>query len=414
MELKKNIAYLLLHFPYLTETFVAEEIRVIRELGFNVHIISLLEAGDGPIQPASEELLRFTWYSPGIISLYSLRSVLYYLLKSPRKFLKLVIDILSQPYNMDISLFFKRGVIFIKAANAAFYLKDKNVTGIHSHFAWLSGAATYICSALLKIPFTVTTHAYDIFASNDLLPLVCKKAIHVVTISEYNKRYLMDQVEIPSSKISVIHCGVKSSNLDNPFIKKGTTSEKAIKYLSVGSLITKKGHNYLIDACDHLKQRGIDFVCNIVGTGPDHNDLQNQINEHGLQNQVNLLGAMLSGDLKFEFNNHDVFVLASVRSNLGDQDGIPVVLMEAGAAGLPLISTNISGIPEIVVDGKTGIMVEPEDSLALADAMQKLANNPDLRDFYGQNALELVRAEYLSVNNAIVLAKMFDSLFVQA
>lgn len=404
-----NIVYILLHFPYLTETFIAEEISSLRSKGFNLRIISLLKPGPGPTQPASRELLQLTWYAPGMLTLLLWRAQIYYLLRSPRVYIRLLTRLLRQPYSHERAILFtKRLYIFLKSVTVAYHLRNENIDLFHAHFAWLSGAGSWICSRLLRIPFTVTVHAFDVFVSNDLLQLLAEEADHIVAISDYNRRLVESLVSDPKKSVSVIHCGVSPSALiNNPVLEHFHPDDEQIRILSVGSLLPKKGHSYLIEACHLLKERGLPFICTIIGTGPDENSLRRQIHAFGLEGQVKLPGAMTHPEIIASYYQHEIFVLASVETPTGDMDGIPVVLMEAGAAGLPLISTNISGIPELVRDGETGLLAKPGDPASLANKIFMLATDPERMVYLGLNAQKLVTEEFSIDGNVSLLAELF-------
>lgn len=404
-----KIAYILLHFPYLTETFVAEEIRSLKSKGFNVRIFSLLEPGPGPSQPISQEILPITWYAPGMLSLRLWRAQIYYLLKDSRVFISLLLDFLRQPMSQkQLITIAKRQIIFLKAVAIAYELKDDEVHLLHTHFAWLSGGAAWICSKLLELPFTMTVHAFDLFVSNDLVPLLAKHASHIVAISEYNRRHVEEVVANSRKSISVIRCGVSLSRIkQNPMMGSQQSVEGPIRILSVGSLVRKKGHAHLISACKLLQDRDVSFKCTIIGAGSEEESLRQQIHDSGLSQFIKLLGAQPHPEILEAYSRNDLFVLASVESPEGDMDGIPVVLMEAGAAGLPLISTEISGIPELVHPGETGLLVTPGDPESLANAITDLADDGDLRTVLGQNARILVEAEFNLERNVDSLAALF-------
>ncbi len=408
-----NVAYILLHFPYLTETFVAEEIQAIRSQSIDVRIISLLKPGPGPVQLLSQQLLPHTWYAPGLLALGMWRAQVHFLLKSPRLYLGLLATLLRQPCPQHrLELVSKRMVIFLKAVAVAYHLADSDVQLLHSHFAWLPGAAAWICARLLGLPFTVTVHAYDIYSyKNDLLRLISSQANHVIAISEYNRQQVAALGTRPVEDISVVHCGVNLPQLQKqPQGRAKAPGTESLRILSVGSLVDKKGHTHLITACHLLKQRGLDFICTIIGGGPNEPALRQQIQDCGLQNQVKLLGARPHPEIVAACRQHDLFVLASVLSPDGDKDGIPVVLMEAGALGLPLVSTQLSGIPELVRHGQTGYLAPPGDAVALADAIATLAADPALRARLGQNARTLTEAEFGIENNALRLGTLFQTI----
>src|SRR5262249_40421790 len=144
-------------------------------------------------------------------------------------------------------------------------------------------------------------------------------------------------------------------------------------------LVPKKGMRCLVSACALLRDRGIAFRCKIVGTGPLRNDLQTQIDDLGLRDQVTLLGAMTHDDLLNVYGQATAFALVPQIAEDGDRDGIPNVLVEAMAAGLPVVSTSVSGIPELIEHGRTGLLVPPNDPHAAAAALEHLLQDTEAR-----------------------------------
>lgn len=407
-----RVVYILLHFPYLTETFVAEEIRALCEEGVEVEIISVLEPGPGPVQQVSEGLLPFCSYAPHLLSFELWRAQLYFLFSSGWRYLSLLYVLLRSPYpKQPFALFAKRMVIFLKAVAVAYRLRTSPVDLFHAHFAWLSGAAAWICARLLERPYTVTAHAYDLFASADLLALVAGEANQVVAISEYNRQFLIDRQICTADQVSVVHCGIDlrqfSVSTRDP---KLPTTEAPLRILSVGSLQPKKGHEYLVESCHLLHTRCLPFTCTIIGGGPGAEKLRRLVEKYGLQAHVTIAGARPNHEIVLAYGQHDIFVLAAVVAPNGDQDGVPVVMMEAGAAGLPLVSTRVSGIPELVRHGRTGLLVPPNDATALAEAISQLAGQPQQRLEMGNNARTLVSLEYNVAHNATQLAELFRSI----
>ncbi len=404
-----KICYILLYFPRLTETFVANEIHSIRSRDIDVEIVSLLPPGSGPVQTLSQKLLSHVWNAPGFLNWDIWKAQFHFLATSGSLYFHLLFTLLKQPCPSPyFTFFFKRLVIFLKAVAVAHHLLGKEIDLLHTHFAWLSGAATWICARLLGIPFTVTVHAFDIFSTkNDLLRLVCREASHVISISEFNRSYLVDMGILPAEAVSVVHCGIELTKFDSRAENMTTSPDAPLRILSVGSLVEKKGHAYLIDACAKLKEKGGEFVCTIMGGGPDEPVLRRQIRSHGLSERIILEGAKSYSDVVNAYRTHDVFVLASVVAPDGDKDGIPVVLMEAGMMGMALISTSVSGIPELVRDRHTGLLVEPHDSAALSDAIALLATDSDLRTRLGKNARALVESKFDIEKNVAQLAGLF-------
>jgi len=405
-----KVAYLLMYFPRLTETFVAEEIRCLLSQGAEVQIISLLEPSSEPVQAVSAELLQFTWYAPGLLSGRLWAAQLHFLAKVPRRYFSLLLELMGQPLPANrVSLLVKRLVIFLKAVTAAYYLENKETQLLHAHFAWLAGGAAWVCARLLGLPFTATVHAFEIFSQkNDLLPLVSREAQRVIAISEVNRLEVAALEGLSEATISVIHCGVDCARFQNHSGRRGAgLRDGKLRILSVGSLVAKKGHRYLIEACDHLWKRGIDFTCTIVGGGPEKAALLRQIRACDLEDRVRLAGPLLQREVIAAYLEHDVFVLSATVATDGDRDGIPIVLMEAGAMGLPVVSTSVSGIPELVRHEETGLLVAPGDSAGLAEAIATLAGDPTRRTHFGRNIRALVQAEFNVESSAEELAGLF-------
>jgi glycosyltransferase involved in cell wall biosynthesis len=205
-------------------------------------------------------------------------------------------------------------------------------------------------------------------------------------------------------KIHIIRCGI-DSEVFLPAPKK--ENKKPFRIICVASYEEVKGHKYLVEACRLLQERGINFVCDLIGDGPVRGQVANQIAEANLQDQVIIHGSRKRQEVADMVRAADVKVLASVPTAEGKREGIPVVIMEAMASGLPVISSQLSGIPELVDDGHTGILVQPGDAKALALALQKLYENPELRFKMGRAGREKVLREFNLKLNVVKLAELF-------
>lgn len=391
-----HITYILLHFPYLTETFVAEEIRSLRERGEDVAIISLLEPGKGAIQRDSQALLPHCWYAPSLISPKLWLAQVYYLTFAFPHYVALLWRLLRQPYpSRPLQLFTKRLVIFLKAVATAHELRTRQIDLLHTHFAWLAGAATWVCAELLNVPYTVTTHAFDIYATEDLLDVTSANAAQVFTISEYNRNNILARGCCDAEDIQVIHCGVDADRYRGlDAIGKPSREDSVLEIVAVGSLNEKKGHEYLIQACDLIRKQGERFHCNIIGGGGREGALRQLIQQLDLNDYVTIHGALSHETILKAYGNADIFALACVVAADGDRDGIPVSIMEAGIAGLAIVSTTVSGIPELVRHEETGLLVPERNAPALADAILRLSQNPELRQELGLKARQLVLSDF--------------------
>ncbi len=222
------------------------------------------------------------------------------------------------------------------------------------------------------ISFSFTAHAKDLYLTRKhIIARRTSAAEFVVTCTGYNVRYLEDIQSHPSGKINLIYHGI---DLDMFNARPAAAVAQALPplILSVGRLVPKKGLNDLIAACALLKAAGVAFRCRIIGEGPLRNALQEQINAAGLEAAVTLEGAMTHASLIALYATADIFALAPRIADDGDRDGIPNVIAEAMAIGLPVVSTDVSGIPELVRNLETGLLVPPRNPAALAQAMEQL------------------------------------------
>lgn len=400
-----KVAYILFRFPVLTETFVANEIWEMQQRGVRVHIFSLLRPKDEPVQHVSQQLVKDAQYAPELWSWRLWWAQLYFLIQSPRAYLGLLAALIRQPYRRPYRIP-KRLFIFLKAVALAYVLKDMSVQLLHAHFAALPGAGTRIIAELLGLPFTVTVHAYDIFRSSDFLCFTTSSAARVIAISEFNKRSVLNMCPaVKEQSVTVIHCGVDLERFrPSDAVDKGN---KPLLILSVGGLVPKKGHAYLIRACHQLKGKGLDFQCSIIGGGPGEESLSKLVRELDLEDMVKLSGPCTSDDVLRAYREHDLFVLACVTLPSGDRDGIPVVLMEAMAMQMPAISTSVSGVSELVRHEETGWLVPERDVDAIVEAVTRLAADKPLREQLGRNGRALVEKEFEIRRNVTQLADVF-------
>ena len=289
----------------------------------------------------------------------------------------------------------------LRARNALYFarlFRSRGVSHIHVHFA---NRATHTALFIKKlgIPFSFTAHAQDFIVdlgSRALLEEMCREAEFVIAVSDYSKALLTEMCPASADKIHRVYNGIETASF--PTAPQAAPGE-ALRILSIGRLIEFKGFHHLLQACAILRDRGVAFQCTIAGDGPWHDRLSEL--RAGLKltkEQVTLAGRRSHGELKAELARSHVFALPSIVDGKGASDILPTVIMEAMAAALPVVSTRLVGIPEMVDDGETGILVEPGDEEALAAALQKLAADPGLRSRYGE-AGRMVAAERFELSN---------------
>lgn len=370
MEKPLRLAYIVGTYPGLTTTFIDREIRILRRWGVNLQTVSIRRPAPGtPLSAEQQELSQATTYLLPIDWWDFLIANLCFGLYHPLIYFRTLIYLLSRPH-LSLADRFKTFLHFAEGVYAAHLLRGQSLDRLHAHFVDRAAVVALVAGRLLNLPYSVTAHANDIYTKK---PLLCEKiteASFVVTVSEFNKAYLLDACpDLAPNKIHVLHPWVDVSQFQPPPARLNCGT---LRILSVGRLVEKKGHQYLIEACNLLLAKGIDFECRIIGAGPLKAELRADIEHYQLERHVHLLGAQPQTEVLANLCWCDVFVLACVIASDGDRDGMPVSLAEAMAMAVPVISSRLVGIDELVRPG-TGLLVPPGDAVALADALHTIS-----------------------------------------
>lgn len=368
-----RIAYILNSFPVVSETFILREILELQKTGFDVYVFAEFR-GKEPSNIIHDDAIKlldkvyfFSSERKNVSKAQLLGCHVRSFILHPIRYagaLKLGLHSKKMFRTFVWSVYFKK------------VLSDKNIEHIHAHFALSACSYAIVISRLAGIPYSFTIHAYDIFVKGlaEILLDKIRYAKFVATISEYNRRFLLKQFqEINGENIKIVHCGI-DPNLINI---KPSGKSSVFTITSTGRLIEKKGFKFLVEACHILREKvGTTFTCNIIGDGKDRQALEDIIQKYNLSQIVHLLGAKEQREVMTALQQTDIFVLPCVADSSGNRDGIPVALMEAMAMGIPVISTKVSGIPELIGQGG-GILVEPRNAESLADAMENLIALPE-------------------------------------
>ncbi len=265
----------------------------------------------------------------------------------------------------------------IRARNALYFaelFKKRGIQHFHVHFANRATHTALFIKQWSGIPFSFTPHAQDFMidlGSDDLLREMCREAEFVIGVSDFSCDLLRETCPDSAEKISRIYNGIDMSQ----FPQAPINDTGPLRIVSIGRLIDFKGFNHLIAACALLKERGVEFSLTIVGDGPLREPLQNQIAELGLEAEVTLAGVMSQEQVKSTLQNSEVFALACVVDSKGASDILPTVITEAMGCRLPIVSTRLVGVPEMVDHEKTGLLVEPGNEAELADALAVFAED---------------------------------------
>jgi glycosyltransferase involved in cell wall biosynthesis len=295
-------------------------------------------------------------------------------------------------------VFFPKGVLLAELARRA------GVGHLHAHFANHPATVAWVAHRLSGIPFSFTAHGSDLHRHQQMLELKARDAAFAFTVSDYNRRFVAERCgRATADRIELLRCG---TDLDafRPATR-GLPNSAPFTILCIGALRAVKGHRVLIAACGLLRERGIDFRCHLVGDGPLAEELRRQVGRLGLVEHIVFEGALARPEVLARMAEADVAVLASVRDHRGRREGIPVVLIEAMACGLPVVASRISGIPELVEEGRSGLLFQPGDPVALARSLERLVGDPALREQLGRHGRLKVASDFDLRKNAGELAR---------
>ena len=299
---------------------------------------------------------------------------------------------------------------FGEGVHVAWLLRDgESPPHLHAHFVDRAALVALVASRLLSGSYSATAHANDIYVRPVMLAEKIGNARFIVTCTHHNLRHLRTAVRVESvTPMVCIHHGLDLGRY-GPRPSDGRTG-RPIVILAVGQLKAKKGFGDLISACKLLRDRGVDFACEIVGEGPLRKQLTEQIRSLELEGTVSLLGGLDHDDVIARYRSADLFCLPCVTDADGDRDGIPNVVLEAMAMQLPVVSTRHSGIPEAVAHGSSGTLVAPGDPEALASALAELVDEESKREEMGRKGAEIVAMSFDVTVNAKELLSHFEQV----
>jgi glycosyltransferase involved in cell wall biosynthesis len=400
-----KIAYIVSRFPTVTETFILYEILELKRLGINIEIFPLLRQNEPVIHAEVEELKENIHYS-SVFSYSTLLAQLHFLIKRPGKYIGVWWRVILG--NLSSLKFLTRVLVTLPlAVKFAFQMERFGVEHIHAHWATHPTLAAYVIRKLTNLTYSFTAHAHDIFVERLMLGEKIAESSFLITISEYNRKILYDLYgDIAVKKTLVVRCGV-DLNTFQP--RKTRKSNGTFTIICIASLKDYKGHMYLLRACSQLKINGVDFCCLLIGDGYMRDQIEANIVQLELSDNVKLLGFQSRHQVKYLLTTADVMVLPSVVVTSGKKEGIPVALMEALAIELPVISTAISGIPELIEDGVTGLLVPERNARALVTAIMKVYHLPEFASELGKAG----RAKIVQDYNLQTNVKKLYTLFIQ-
>lgn len=386
-----RIAYLVGR-PGLSQTFIAREVEGLRALGVEVHELSIRRAPAADLLSDEDRAADArTWSVLPLRPAALLVAHLGALLRRPRRYLqtlRLAMTLSARGVRSDLwHLFY-----FAEAIVVWRLLRQRGIAHVHVHFANVAAAVALLAAHYGErdsCSWSFTMHGpteFDDVVGYALAEKV-RRASFVVCIGDYCRSQLMKLVDPAAwGKLEIVHCGLDPSSY--PLIERPDRNGHPTEVLCVGRLVPDKGQSILLDAVAELDRRGAQVALTLVGEGPDRATLDARAQALGIEDRVRLVGAVSQDRMVERYAAADIFCLPSFA------EGVPVVLMEAMATGLPVVTTRITGVPELVQDEVSGALVAPGRSDALADALQRLTDDPSLRARWGAAGRERVASAY--------------------
>lgn len=399
------VGYLLKTFPKLSETFILNEILELERQGVALHIFSLRSPKDAFSHPAVAHVKSPVTYIPSVLpesnsasraALLEAQTELSHWFRTfPRSPLDSAVQFYSgRPEAKDINELWQ-------AIYLARELLRQNIAHLHVHFANVPTATAEIAQIICGTSYSITAHAKDIYLTEpNVLDRRMAQAEFVLTCTDFNRRYLQ-RISRSDTSIHLAYHGIDVQTF-TPSLPTSTLRQagsQPVRLLSVGRFCKKKGFEYLLKACRSLQSRSLSFTCTLVGYGPLQPQIEQWIDDNQLGDRVTLAGKLPQDQVIDHYRQADVFVLPCVVTQAGDRDGIPNVLLEAMAMRLPVVSTQISGIGELVQSGYNGLLVPQRDVEALTGALERLIANAEWRSHLGCNAQHTVRQRFMLQHN---------------
>ena len=386
------VAVLLSRFPTVTETFILREVDEMERQGQSVVLVPMLRENPPVVHDAAKpwtaRALYTRYVSPAIFAA-NLRAFFKQPARCVSLFARLVAGTITRPGTLARTI-----AVFPKSVYLAERLPREGVRHVHAHFATHPSTMALIISSLSDITFSFTVHAHDIQLDRSLLGWKLRETRFVRSISDYNKRFLEKLYPQAHGKIMVVHVGIEPEKYEDNARRFHATTTGIPKVLCVAAHRPYKGLPVLIEACRILREQGVTFRCDVLGHGPMRAELEQLIRAKGVEEVIHLLGAKPEHVVADMMGEATLFVLPSIIASDGQMEGIPVALMEAMASSRAVVSTSISGIPELVENGVNGLLVPPGDAQALATAMRTLLEDRERAKEMGRRGQEKVRAEF--------------------
>lgn len=407
----RRIAYIVSRFPKLTETFVLREALALEALGAEVHVFPLVRHEERVVHPEVARLAGRV-HRVGAVAPKALGALASTVCAAPRRAARAVSamwrGVEGSPAHAVRALALLPRIVWV-----ARELERLQVDHVHAHFATHPALAALVAREVAGVAYSFTAHGSDLHRDPRGMRAKVLGSAFTVTVSDYNKRFILEHAGADlAPRVEVLRCGVDLSSFT---LRAAEPPAPPFRIACVAALREVKGHTFLLRALRRLVDGGVDAVCELAGDGELRGRLEGEAVALGLGGRVVFLGPRTGAEVRALLARSHVAALTSIQDREGRREGIPVSLMEAMATGLPVVASDLSGIPELVQDGHDGLLATPGDAEAIAVALARLARDPALRQRLGREAERSVRARYdLGRNSAALAARIGAGLGSQS
>lgn len=402
-----RVAFILKGYPRLSETFIAQEIRGLEARGLDIHIVSLRHPTDGKVHPVHEEIAAPVLYLPEYLHEEPLR-----VLRGWQRARRMAgYREAKRCWLADLRRDMTRNRIrrFGQACVLAAELPP-GLGRLHAHFLHTPASVARYTSLLVGLPWSCSAHAKDVWTTPDWEIREKLASLDWLAICTGAGRDRLERLATDPARVRLIYHGVDLARFARPPIvrppRDGTDPAAPVRILTIGRIVAKKGFDVLLAALARLPA-DLHWRLDHVGGGK-RKTLLRQAKRLGIGGRITWHGGLAQGEVIARYRNADLFVLPCRIADSGDRDGLPNVLMEALSQELASISTNISGVPELIADGETGVLIKPEDVNSLASAIVRLARDPRERARLGSNGRRLIERSFRFEAGVDALASCFD------
>ncbi|HSK10253.1 MAG TPA: glycosyltransferase [Vicinamibacterales bacterium] len=392
-----RVGYVVKVYPRYSETFIVNEILAHEAAGLPVEIFALRPARDTHFQDVIARVrAQVTYLGDGA----SVKAEAFW--TAVREAQALPGFRAGLPAAMAASSDEVHAAILQAHAVAA-----RGITHLHAHFATSPATVARMAAAFAGIGYSFTAHAKDIYHESvrpDDLERKLRDAAAAVTVSDYNLEHLRLAFGPAAARLRRIYNG-----LDLERLAYRPPRDRPPRIVAVGRLVEKKGFDVLVDACARLAAGGRAFTCDIIGMGERERALRDQVARHGLEGRVVLAGPQPQGAVMEAIAGASVLAMPCVVGADGNRDGLPTAILEAMALGTPCVATDVTGIPEAITNGRSGLIVRQRDAGALAAAIDRLLTDAPLRVHLAEGARRRIEADFDIRRNTAIMRKVFSS-----